>query len=120
MISGAHVVIYSTEAEKDRAFLREVIGLSSVDAGGGWSIFELPPAEVAVHPAAAGDRHELYLLTDSIDEFVGAMRSRGVACEEPQTLPWGVLTSITLPGGGRIGVYQPRHARPTPAERPRV
>jgi len=120
MISGAHVVIYSTDAEKDRAFLREVIGLPSVDAGVGWLIFELPAAEVAVHPAAAADRHELYLLTDSIDEFIGAMRGRRVPCEEPQTLSWGVLTYITLPGGARIGVYQARHARPAAAERPRV
>ena len=113
MLSGAHVVIYSADAEKDRAFLRDVLKLPAVDAGGGWLIFSLPPAEVAVHPAASGDRHELYLITGDVQQFVASVRARGVPCDDPQTLPWGILTSVTLPGGGKVGVYEPRHVRPS-------
>ena len=111
MINGAHVVVYSTDAEKDRAFLRDVLKFPAVDAGGGWLIFGLPPSEVAVHPAASGDRHELYFMTDDVQQFVASMRAGGVACDDPQTLPWGILTSLHLPGGGRVGVYEPRHRR---------
>ncbi len=112
MLSGAHIVIYSTDADADRAFLRDVLKLSSVDAGGGWLIFSLPPSEVAVHPAAASDRQELYLMADDIQQFVASMRAHGVQCDDPQTLPWGTLTQIALPGGGKLGVYEPRHPRP--------
>jgi hypothetical protein len=113
MVSGAHVVINSTDAEKDRAFFRDVLKFPSVDVGGGWLIFSLPPAEVAIHPAGSGDRHELYLMTDDVRQFVASMRKRGVPCDELQTLQWGIVTSVTLPGGGKVGVYEPRHARPS-------
>jgi hypothetical protein len=112
MLSGAHVVIYSSNADADRAFLRDVLRLSNVDAGGGWLIFSLPPSEVAIHPDSSGGRHELYLMTDDIRQLIGSMRAQGVACDDPQTQPWGILTNIVLPGGGKLGVYQPRHARP--------
>jgi hypothetical protein len=117
MISGAHVVIYSTKPDDDRAFLRDVLKLPNVDAGGGWLIFGLPPSEAAVHPAPTGDRQELYLLTDRIDEFVEEMHAHGVVCDSPRAQPWGTLTTVHLPGGGRIGVYEPRHARPGSLER---
>jgi hypothetical protein len=111
MINGAHVIIYSTDADADRAFLRDVLKLSHVDAGDGWLIFALPPSEVAVHPGE-NDKHEFYLMCDSIDAFIGEMQQHNVACSDPQNMGWGVLTQITLPGGGKLGVYQPRHARP--------
>jgi hypothetical protein len=112
MIIGAHAIVYSTNPEADRAFLRDVIGLSHVDVGGGWLIFGLPPSEVAVHPSDENDRHELYLMCDDVDAFVAQMQQRGVACAPLQALSWGKLTQVTLPSGGKLGVYQPRHARP--------
>lgn len=112
MITGAHVVVYSSDAEADRAFLRDVLGLAHVDAGDGWLIFALPPSEVAVHPSETNDQHELFLLCEDIEAFVAEMQARGVACTEIRALGWGRLTQLTLPGGGTIGVYQPRHARP--------
>ena len=114
MIFGAHIIVYSRDATADRAFLREVLGLSSVDAGHGWLIFALPPAEVAVHPAEENGRHELYLMCDNIQAFVKEMADKRVACSEVRDLRWGLLTSLTLPGGGTIGIYEPRHARPAP------
>src|SRR3954470_13960336 len=112
LINGAHSIIYSTNADADRACLRDVLGLPSVDVGRGWLIFALPPAEVAVHPADGKARHELYLMTDDIDAFVKAMAGRGISCSLPRDQGWGVLTELSLPGGGSLGVYQPRHARP--------
>ena len=114
MIIGAHSILYSTDAEADRAFLRDVLGLPSVDAGEGWLIFGLPPAEVAVHPGEENDVHELYLLCDDVAAFVAGLRKRGVACGPVLDRGWGLLTQMTLPGGGKLGVYQPRHARPEP------
>src|SRR3954470_22272995 len=113
-ISGAHAIIYSTDAEADRALLRDVFQLKFVDVGGGWLIFGLPPSEVAVHPAEenGGGRHELYLMTDDIKGFVAEMKQRKIACDAVQDQGWGLLSNITLPGGGKLGVYQPRHARP--------
>jgi catechol 2,3-dioxygenase-like lactoylglutathione lyase family enzyme len=204
MINGAHVIIYSTDAEADRAFFRDILGLSHVDVGDGWLIFGLPPSEVAVHPAggggkeghsheghehggnghgltdddegeleageeadddddlemaaggeedegalAAGDedelaegeeadeeeideeeideegvegeaagggRHELYLMCDDIEDFVSRVAARNLECSPVQDQGWGIITQMTLPGGGRLGVYQPRHARPPTAE----
>lgn len=115
MITGAHSILYSKDAEADRAFLRDVLKFPHVDVGHGWLIFGLPPAEVAVHPGEQNDVHELYLMCDDINAFVADMKSRGIACSELHTQPWGVLTQITLPGGGKLGVYQPRHARPPAA-----
>ncbi|HKR66900.1 MAG TPA: extradiol dioxygenase [Thermoanaerobaculia bacterium] len=112
MIIGAHSILYSKDAEADRAFLRDVLGFPNVDVGGGWLIFGLPPAEVAVHPGEANDVHEFYLMCDDLQEFIAEMSSRGVACSEVHNQPWGSLTQVTLPGGGKLGVYQPRHARP--------
>ena len=112
MISGAHSIIYSTNAEADRAFLRDVIGLPSVDVGHGWLIFGLPPAEVAVHPGDESGVSELYFIVDDIDAFVATLAARGVRCTPVADQAWGRLTQVTLPGGGELGVYQPRHARP--------
>ena len=114
MINGAHSILYSKDADADRAFLRDVLGLPSVDAGGGWLIFGLPPGEVAVHPGEKNDVHELYLLTDDLGGLIGELQKRGVACSSPRALSWGLLTQITLPGGGKLGVYEPRHPRPKP------
>src|SRR3954449_2054685 len=109
MISGAHVIVYSKDAEADRAFLRDVLGFPSVDAGRGWLIFALPPAEVAVHPDERNDKHELYFMCDDLDATIADLTGRGVRCSEVEHAGWGSMTSITLPGGGKVGVYQPRH-----------
>ena len=119
LIIGAHAVIFSRDADRDRAFLRDVLQLASVDAGGGWLIFGLPPSELAVHPAEQNDRHELYLLTKDVAALVAALAARHVECSPPQTLSWGVLTRMTLPGGGTLGIYEPRHAQPKRATPPR-
>ncbi len=111
-ITGAHAIIYSTDAEADRALLRDLFKFKHVDVGGGWLIFGLPPAEVAVHPSDKNDRHELYLMTDDIAGFVAEMKTRNIACAPVTSQGWGQLTHITLPGGGKLGVYAPRHARP--------
>src|SRR5262245_33166667 len=112
MLTGAHAIIYSSNADADRAFFRDVLKLENVDVGGGWLIFALPPAEVAVHPAQDNDRHELYLMCADVAAFVADMKKRGIACSAVQDERWGLLTQLTLPGGGKIGVYQPRHPRP--------
>jgi catechol 2,3-dioxygenase-like lactoylglutathione lyase family enzyme len=112
MITGAHSIIYSTNADADRAFLRDVLGLKGVDVGRGWLIFGLPPSEVAVHPAEANGEHELYLLCDDVVVFVAEMQAKGVTCAPVADRGWGLLTEVTLPSGGKLGVYQPRHARP--------
>jgi hypothetical protein len=114
MITGAHSILYSTNPDADRVFLRDVVGLPHVDVGHGWLIFGLPPAEIAVHPAEKNGTHELYFMCDDIEAFVSAMSTRGVPCGPVQNQGWGMLTQLTLPGGGTIGVYQPRHARPRP------
>jgi hypothetical protein len=114
MITGAHSIIYSTNPEADRNFLRDVIGLPHVDVGHGWLIFGLPPSEVAVHPGETNQAQALYFMCDDIEAFVAAMKARGIVCSAIQNQGWGVLTQLTLPGGGAIGVYQPRHARPEP------
>jgi catechol 2,3-dioxygenase-like lactoylglutathione lyase family enzyme len=114
VISGAHAIIYSKDADADRAFLKDVLGLSHVDVGGGWLIFSLPPSEVAVHPWERNDRHELFFLVKDVDAFIAKMRARDVPCSAIQEEQWGRLTQVTLPGGGTIGVYQPRHAAPPP------
>ena len=112
MIVGAHSVIYSRDPDADRAFLRDVLAFPHVDAGGGWLIFGLPPSEVAVHPSDENDLHEFFLICEDVDAFVSEMARRGVACAPIETPPWGRLTRVALPGGGRVGVYQARHARP--------
>jgi catechol 2,3-dioxygenase-like lactoylglutathione lyase family enzyme len=112
VITGAHIIVYSTDAEADRAFVRDMLGLPGVDVGDGWLIFALPPAEVALHPADRNDAHELYLLTEDVAGLVSALRRRDVGCTDPEDRGWGVLTQVTLPGGGHLGIYQPRHERP--------
>ena len=118
MIIGAHAIISSKKPEVDRAFLRDVLDLPHVDVGGGWLIFGLPPAELAVHPSKKNDVHEFYFMCADVRAFVAAMKKRRVRCSAIQNLGWGQLTRVTLPGGGKLGVYQPRHARPASA-RPR-
>lgn len=114
MITGAHSVIYSKDPEADRAFFRDVLNLTYVDAGHGWLIFGLPPAEVAVHPAENNGVHEFFLMCDDLNQFISDMQNRGVNCGAVHDQPWGALTEVPLPGGGKVGVYQPRHARPEP------
>lgn len=110
MIQGAHVIVYSKNAEADRAFLRDVLQLPHVDVGHGWLIFALPPSEVAVHPTEEREHHELYFMCEDVKSFVATMGAKAIACSEIQDQPWGSLTTVTLPGGGKIGVYQPKHA----------
>ena len=109
MIFGAHIVVYSKDAAADRAFFRDVLGFSSVDAGHGWLIFELPPAEAAVHPDEGGDRHELYFMCDDLKTQMATLAEKGVHCSEVEEARWGTITKIRLPGGGEIGLYQPKH-----------
>jgi catechol 2,3-dioxygenase-like lactoylglutathione lyase family enzyme len=109
MIFGAHTIVFSKDAEADRAFFRDVLGFPSVDAGHGWLIFALPPGEVAVHPAEEHGRHELYLMCDDLQAEIARLRSKGVACSEVHEERWGSLTRISLPSEGRICLYQPRH-----------
>ena len=110
MISGAHVMIYTRDDAADRAFLRDVLEIPSIDSGGGWLIFKLPPTELGVHEADR-DFHEIYFICDDVDAFVARMDERGVATEPVQEQSWGRSTHVTLPGGGRLGIYQPSHMR---------
>lgn len=114
MIIGAHSIIYSTDAGKDRKFLRDVLKLTSVDVGHGWLIFGLPPSEMAVHPSSENNLHEFYLMCDDIKKFIQEMSKLKIACTAPQDQGWGILSALTLPGGGKLNIYQPRHARPKP------
>jgi len=116
MLVGAHVVVHSANAETDKAFFRDVLRLSNVDAGDGFLIFGLPPTEVAVHKDYANDKHELYFMCADVESFVDGMKQRGIACTSVRDEGWGLVTQLTLPGGGRLGVYEPRHARPKPAK----
>ena len=112
MIVGAHSIVYSMNPEADRAFLRDVLRLPSVDVGEGWLIFGLPPAEVAVHPSHKNDVHEFYLMCDDVEAFIADMQKANIACGPVQNQGWGLLTQVRLPGGGHLGVYQARHGRP--------
>ena len=109
MISGAHMIIYSADAEADRGFFRDVLGFASVDAGHGWLIFALPPAEVAFHPAAASGKQEIYLMCDNLAATIQTLERQKVQCDAVADLGWGLLTHLSLPGGGRLGLYQPKH-----------
>ena len=110
LISGAHVIIYSRDAETDRKFFKDVLGLDSVDSGRGWLIFALPPSEVAIHPTDEEERHEFYLLCEDIDATAKELERKGVHLKRPfDEARWGRVTELTLPGGGRIGLYQPKH-----------
>ena len=113
MISGAHAVIFTKDAEADRAFFRDVLEFSSVDAGEGWLIFALPPAELAAHPTDDAGHHELYLMCDNVYSTVDELEGKGVAFTQPiSDEGFGLVTAIRLPGGGELGLYEPRH--PTP------
>jgi len=109
MISGAHVVLYSKNADADRAFFRDILTFNSVDAGHGWLIFALPPAEAAFHPSDENSRHELYFMCDSLEAEIATLARKGVKCSEVQEARWGSITKIRLPGGGEVGLYQPKH-----------
>ena len=114
MITGTHAIIYSTNAEADKAFFKNVLKLTNVDVGQGWLIFGLPPSELAVHPTNEKGSHELYLMCEDINAFIEDMAKQSISCSEPNDQGWGILTQLSLPGGGSLGVYQPRHARPEP------
>ena len=109
MISGAHVIVYSTNAEADRAFFRDVLGFKSVDAGHGWLIFALPPAEAAFHPGEKNSVHELYLLCDDLKSEMASLAKKNVKCSEIHEERWGSITKMRLPGGGDVHLYQPKH-----------
>ena len=108
MISGAHVIIYSKNAEADRAFFRDVFGFKSVDAGHGWLIFALPPAEAAFHPAEDGV-HQLYFICDDLKAEMASLAKKDVECSKVEEARWGSITKVRLPGGGEVGLYQPKH-----------
>jgi hypothetical protein len=112
MIIGAHSIIYSKNAEADRRFIRDVMGFPSVDAGHGWLIFALPPSEVAIHPSDENNRHEFYLMCDNIQDLVRSLREKKIECSPIHEEQWGSLVQVSLPGGGKFGIYQPKHARP--------
>jgi predicted enzyme related to lactoylglutathione lyase len=119
MINGGHILWYSKDADKDRAFLRDVLGLRAIDIGHGWIIFAMPPCESAVHPAdEADDQGErehrmmtahMYFMCENLDAEIASLAKKGVTCSAPQTQPWGIVTTIPLPSGGEIGLYQPKH-----------
>ena len=112
MISGAHVILYSNDAEADRAFFKNALRFPSVDAGSGWLIFALPPAEIAVHPAMKGASQEIYLMSNDVEATIHDLSSNNVECGPVTDEGWGLLTHISLPGGGKLGLYQPRHPVP--------
>lgn len=114
MISGTHLLIHSKNAEADKAFFRDILKLTSVDVGRGWLIFGLPPSELAVHPADTNNQHEIYLMCDDIEVFVQQMSKEKIACTKIQDQGYGLFVKLTLPGGGKLGVYEPKHARPEP------
>ena len=119
MITGAHLLLYSNDPQADRKFFRDVLGLPTVDAGGGWLIFGLPPAELGVHPAPSPfvQRHAdhdilgavLYFMCDDLESTTKSLAAKGVACTEVEKAEWGVKTTVRLPSGGEVGLYQPSH-----------
>ncbi len=110
MINAAHIIIYSSNAEADRVFIRDVLGFAGVDAGDGWLIFKLPPAEIAVHPTNGLDKHEFYLMCDDIEKTITELTAKGITISEPiSEQRWGRLISIKLPSGADLSIYQPRH-----------
>ena len=109
MISGAHIIVYTKDPEADRAFFREVLGFKSVDAGHGWLIFALPPSEAAFHPSEKNGPHELYFLCEDLNLEMSTLAKKGVTCSGVQEERCGSGTRIPLPGGGTIGLYQPKH-----------
>lgn len=112
MINGVHITIGSKDAEADKAFLRDVLKLGNVDVGNGRLIFALPRADAMVHPSDENNDHELWLMTDNVEAEVAALKKAGVACDAPADQGWGIVSRIKLPGGGTLGLYQPKHSRP--------
>jgi catechol 2,3-dioxygenase-like lactoylglutathione lyase family enzyme len=106
MIYGAHVIIFSQDADADRAFMRDVLGFSTIDVGGGWLVSALPPAELAVHPDEENGRHELFFMTDDLVSEMASLEAKGVTCSEVEHARWGSATRIRLPGGGDVALYQ--------------
>jgi catechol 2,3-dioxygenase-like lactoylglutathione lyase family enzyme len=113
VICGTHVVIYSKDPSADRAFFRDVLQLSCVDAGHGWLIFAMPPLEAAFHDSERNDHHELYLMCDDLEATLRDLQSKNVMVSGVNEQRWGRLASLSLPGGGKIGIYQPKHPSPT-------
>ncbi len=110
MISGAHVILYSKDADADRAFFRDVLGFKSMDAGHGWLLFALPPAEAAFHPSDEERAvHELYFMCDDLKAEMASLAKKNVSCSAVQEQRWGSMTRMRLPGGGEVGLYQPKH-----------
>jgi catechol 2,3-dioxygenase-like lactoylglutathione lyase family enzyme len=117
MITGLHAILYSKDAAAARAFFKDVLGFPSVDAGRGWLIFAAPPAELAAHPAEGDDagHHELYFMCDDVHKTVAELKKKGVEFSSPVSeQPWGMLTTLKIPGGGEVGLYQPKHPTPPP------
>lgn len=114
MINGVHTILYSSDPDADRDFLRNVLHLTHVDVGHGWLIFGLPPSEIAVHPAETSGKMELYFMCADIGRFMEQMADARINCDPVQHERWGHLTYLTLPGGGKLGVYEPLHPRPGP------
>ena len=112
MITGAHIIIYSSNPDADRAFFRDVLEFPHVDVGGGWLIFGLPPAEIALHPSDENGKHEFYLMCDDVERVAVALKANNLACSAIHEERWGRLIEATLPGGGKLGIYQPKHERP--------
>jgi catechol 2,3-dioxygenase-like lactoylglutathione lyase family enzyme len=109
MIFGAHVIVFTNDADADRAFFRDVLELASVDSGGGWLIFEMPPSEIAFHPTDVSLTNEIYLLCDDLAAEMQRLQTRGVNFSKVDEERWGTVTRFTLPGGTTIGLYQPKH-----------
>ena len=114
MFNGAHVVIYSSDANADRDFFRDVLHMPNIDVGSGWLIFSLPPSELAFHPHEDSTTHEFYFMCDNIEDTCAILADHGVECATVEDQGWGLLSSFKLPGGGGVGFYQPRHDRPEP------
>jgi catechol 2,3-dioxygenase-like lactoylglutathione lyase family enzyme len=112
MISGAHVMIFTQDEAADRAFFRDVLEVPCSDSGGGWLIFKLPPAELGIHGGERNDFHQIYLVCDDLDAEIERLAGLGVTCTEPFSASWGRATSVPLPGGGKLGLYEARHVRP--------
>jgi catechol 2,3-dioxygenase-like lactoylglutathione lyase family enzyme len=112
MINGAHVMIFTQDEDADRAFLRDILGIACIDAGEGWLIYKLPPTELGVHGGPDNDVHTLYLMCENLEQAIASLKAKGAECSEPFSASWGTATSIALPGGGKLGLYQPRHQHP--------
>jgi hypothetical protein len=115
MITGVHAVIFTADAGRDRAFIRDVLEFPSVDAGDGWLIFALPPAELAAHPAEEGGQHKLYLMCNDVHDTLAELKAKGVDSAQPVSdESWGLVTAIRLPSGAELGLYEPKHSSPPP------